>query len=101
MWKLKIAAAVTLVLLACTYGSNSPLPVPVTDSGKDGFINLTGKIVIQPQFAQARGFSDGLALVNVGGTVSGSGPILAPKSDHVSEENTGRAPPSIRHSVRR
>lgn len=86
MLKLKTAAAVTLVLLACGHGPKSSLqPVPVTVSGKDGFIDRTGKVVIQPQFAQARAFAEGLALVKVGGTRTGSGPIRGGKWGYIDQ----------------
>jgi hypothetical protein len=36
---------------------------PVQVDGKCGYINRTGKIVIKPQFDEARGFFEGLAFV--------------------------------------
>jgi hypothetical protein len=36
-------------------------------NGKYGFIDKTGKVVIAPQFAQARPFSEGLAAVSISG----------------------------------
>jgi hypothetical protein len=47
---------------------------PVSVDGRWGFIDNTGAIKIEPQFAAARGFSEGLAAVQVvtaGGTKSG------------------------------
>ncbi|MBN1460634.1 MAG: WG repeat-containing protein, partial [Armatimonadetes bacterium] len=41
---------------------------PVSVDGKWGYIDKTGTIRIQPQFDDARDFSDGLAAVRVRGT---------------------------------
>ena len=40
---------------------------PVVLGGKTGFINRDGKLVINPQFDDARNFYEGLALVSNGG----------------------------------
>jgi hypothetical protein len=40
---------------------------PVMQNGKWGYIDRTGKMVIQPQFEQAGGFTGELAVVSVGG----------------------------------
>ena len=40
---------------------------PVVLGGKTGFVNRDGKLVINPQFDDARNFYDGLALVSSGG----------------------------------
>jgi hypothetical protein len=40
---------------------------PVRQNGKYGYIDRAGKIAIKPQFNRAARFSDGLALVQVGG----------------------------------
>jgi hypothetical protein len=40
---------------------------PVKQDGKYGFIDKTGKIIINPQFNNARSFSEGLASVCIGG----------------------------------
>jgi hypothetical protein len=42
-------------------------PVRITMDGKEGYIDNTGKTVIQPQFERASEFSEGLAAVRMGG----------------------------------
>ena len=40
---------------------------PKYDSTKWGYVNVSGKMVVNPQFDKAGPFSDGLAAVVVGG----------------------------------
>src|ERR1051325_8349680 len=40
---------------------------PIEDKGKYGFIDKTGKVVINPQFDFAQNFSEDMAVVKVGG----------------------------------
>jgi|GEM_PF-6215371 len=49
------------------YMLNNPVLFPVIKDGKFGYINKTGKIVIEPEFAYADDFYHGLARVIVGG----------------------------------
>jgi hypothetical protein len=48
------------------YAFNSGL-LPAASGGKWGFMDTTGKWVIDPQFEEVRGFADGFAPVKVGG----------------------------------
>ena len=43
---------------------------PVYVNGKYGYIDRTGKIVVNPQFDYARDFSDGMAVVGIGDYLS-------------------------------
>lgn len=57
----------TLITLSCSslrnpLGSETPELFPIPQGGKWGYINRKGEVVIQPQFAQARFFSEGLAV---------------------------------------
>ena len=68
-----ILAAIPLMLLPVsdTFSQQAPAPIEpdgpplfvVTVNGKDGFINEAGKIVIEPVFAKAYPFTDGLAAI--------------------------------------
>jgi WG containing repeat len=57
-----VAGLAVISLLICTR-AESPAPelLVVVKDGKAGFINRSGKIVIEPQFAKANDFSEGLA----------------------------------------
>jgi len=44
-----------------------PRLFPIVENGKWGFIDVTGRVVIEPQFDYARPFFEGFAAVNVGG----------------------------------
>lgn len=57
----------TLAMLSCSHLSNplakeTPELFPIQQNGKWGYINRKGEVVIQPQFAQAWFFSEGLAV---------------------------------------
>ena len=43
---------------------------PVKQNGKYGYMDRTGKIVMNPQFGEAGYFSEGLACVSIGGKLS-------------------------------
>ena len=60
-----LALALPLLLASC--GTSGKSLHPVVAGGRYGFIDGSGKIVIQPQFEQASGFSEGLAAVQMGG----------------------------------
>jgi hypothetical protein len=72
----RLAAILGLVLLLAViawsgsreggFGTRSAI-FPVKAGGKYGFINNTGKLVVQPQFDDAGKFDDGLAPVSLGG----------------------------------
>lgn len=49
------------------YGGINEKMIAVKKYGKWGFMNLTGKMVIQPQFQEAHHFSEGLAAVKIKG----------------------------------
>jgi len=48
-------------------GEEKVVLLPVQVDGKDGFIDKTGKIIINPQFDYADFFEEGLARVRIGG----------------------------------
>jgi len=50
---------------------NYPRLFPIVENGNWGFIDVTGRVVIEPQFDYARQFSEGLGAVNVGGVCTG------------------------------
>lgn len=57
---------------------------PVYQNGKRGYIDKTGKIVINPQFDDARHFTEGLASVNIGdkwGYIDKAGKIVWNSAD--------------------
>jgi len=67
-----------VILSACNRTSENGTPAPtntqaiskklfgVTVGGKKGYIDRTGKLIVNPQYDQASDFSEGLALVCVG-----------------------------------
>lgn len=57
----------TLFLLSCKDGSDSLKLIPVSTNDEYGYIDWEGKTVINPQFSEARLFSDGTALVKSSG----------------------------------
>src|SRR5689334_8637772 len=60
---LSVAALVLVVLLVALKVSAHSAIYPVLLNGKYGFINSSGKLVVQPQFDKAAMFSDGFAAV--------------------------------------
>lgn len=69
----RVSVSLLLVLLAAglTYGQssrNQPSELfPIYKDRKWGYIDNTGKVVIEPKFDEAREFVDGLAIVKMGG----------------------------------
>ena len=57
-----------VIVLAAIESSWSPNIFPVRINGKIGYINASGKVVVQPQYLDAGRFEDGLAPVLVGNT---------------------------------
>ena len=55
-----------LGLSSCNLWKSQSDLFPIQQNNKWGFIDNTGKVVIEPQFEFVDKFSDGLALVNVG-----------------------------------
>jgi len=70
-------------------GSN-PLFRIIKD-GKYGFIDQTGKVVIAPQFDSASDFSEGLALVRIGGESTGKYGFIDKTGNYVSDPQFGDA----------
>lgn len=65
MWLVIIASLILLCLINALHGQNvtaSKLFLVVKD-GKTGFIDKTGKIVVEPKFFSAQEFSEGLSAV--------------------------------------
>jgi len=80
--KIIIAGLVCVAILTCslpqaqsssdqteqpTQVENSIPLFPIEKDGKWGYIDNTGRIVIKPQFDEARDFSEGLARVTIDG----------------------------------
>ncbi len=72
----------------------SPL-LPVKVDGKWGYIDKTGQVVIQPQFDEAKIFSEGLTAVRIGskwGYINQTGQvIIQPQFDYASRFEEGLA----------
>jgi hypothetical protein len=62
---------------------------PVKKGGKWGYVDTTGKFVIQPRFNYAKSFSEGLAAVNIGegkwGYIDRSGKFVIPAKFGIDE----------------
>lgn len=70
MRKIATALLMCLALIALTNGirgqrKSSDKLFPIVQDGKWGFIDKTGRVVIEPQFAFAHEFSDGLAAIGI------------------------------------
>jgi hypothetical protein len=66
--------------------------------GKWGFIDRDGKMVITPKFqAVNRGFQEGLAAVNVGGTELPHGPVDGGKWGYIDKTGAWVVPPTFDH----
>lgn len=65
----RLLSFVAIVVQAISVGAQSPHQderlFPITKNGRDGYIDRSGKIRIEPQFASAGRFSEGLAAVSV------------------------------------
>lgn len=72
---------------------------PITQGGKSGYIDKTGKVVISPQFDRAREFFEGLATAKFGGKwgyIDKSGKyVINPQFDWAEEFSEGLAPVEI------
>jgi hypothetical protein len=69
---------------------------PIFDAqGKEGYIDITGRVVIAPQFDKATGFSEGRAAVRVGdkwGYIDGAGKmVIAPQFRQAAPFSEGLA----------
>ncbi|WNJ20409.1 WG repeat-containing protein [Pontibacter sp. G13] len=70
-WKWMALAGLWVLLEACGGGGISYTTELMPFRGKNGqfgYINMDGEVVINPQFAYALPFSEGLGAVNIGGT---------------------------------
>lgn len=82
-------------------GQSNPVTklFPITENGKYGYADVSGIIVIKPQFSVANEFSDGMAAVMVNdkwGFIDESGKIvIPPKYDEVERFSHGLAAVSI------
>ncbi|MBY0497074.1 MAG: WG repeat-containing protein [Cyanobacteria bacterium] len=68
---------------------------PIDENGKVGFMNASGETVIQPQFEEVGGFSEGLSTVRVGskyGYIDDNGTmVITPQFDAATSFRFGRA----------
>ncbi|HLY27314.1 MAG TPA: WG repeat-containing protein [Aggregatilineales bacterium] len=91
------AATMTATPVSTPDAASDFYPVPVQVGGSYGFIDTTGKLVIQPTFGLAQRFSDGLALVvnddnGKYGFIDRTGKIIiAPQYDHAGDFIDGLA----------
>jgi len=85
----------TVTVIAVITSSRGAPIFPITINGKIGYINPSGKVVIQPQFVDAGRFEDGLAPVLAGsawGYVDRNGKLeIAPQFDIADPFSDGRA----------
>jgi hypothetical protein len=89
--KAKICAAISIVLalVSCQtqIDSEDIALFRIVVDGKHGYIDRTGKVVIEPQFTWAElRFSEGLAFVNVGGTTGKHGYVEGGKWGYIDRK---------------
>ena len=60
---------VPLFLIVPSYGSDDPL-YPISQNGKWGFMDKSGKVVINPQYENAECFTEGYGRVKHNGTLT-------------------------------
>ena len=68
--------SVVFLFLACTQQKETKeegVLYPVVENGKYGFMDKTGKLIIQAQFDNAYTFKEGLAGVNIGAAKKDAG----------------------------
>lgn len=84
----------SIALLASCGQSFTPL-LRIVENGKTGFIDSTGKVIIQPQFIEAGEFSEGLASARTGGKygfINATGKFtIQPQFDYATEFHDGLA----------
>jgi hypothetical protein len=89
---------VAAIAASCATGKNGAL-FPVSQDRKVGYIDQSGKIVINPQFDGVRPFSEGMAAVSLGnkwGYIDKSGKyVINPQFDRVCHFSDGLAPVSL------
>ena len=95
---------ISLALISCEqkkttsggllFGDSNVL-FPIVQDGKEGYIDKTGKIVINPQFDEAWTFSEGLAKVKIGnklGYIDKTGKyVINPQFDKAEKFSNGLA----------
>ena len=68
---------------------------PISENGKEGFINKTGKVVVKPKYENVWSFSEGLAIVELDGKygfINKTGKeVVKPKYDYVYNFSEGLA----------
>jgi len=88
-----------LISVHFAYGQEGRSLLPITQNGKCGYIDKTGKMVIKPQFDYSDGFYEGLARVQIGeklGFIDENGSIvIQPNFDSVLFFSNGLAPVQI------
>ncbi|HKO35818.1 MAG TPA: WG repeat-containing protein [Pyrinomonadaceae bacterium] len=95
---MKSSGQIRILIAICLLGFNSlqtpaqPTPVlyPINEGGKFGYIDEQGRVVIKPQFDDAKSFSEGLARVKMGrkwGFINQAGVLVMPPQFEGSEAN--------------
>ena len=97
----RIFSAIAVAVLAAWFCSGQikpeeyPALFPIQENGKYGYIDRTGKVVIEPQFEEVKEFSEGMAAVRIKdkwGYIDSTGKIaVEPKFKVVREFSEGLA----------
>ena len=96
--RLVFSAALAVLVLAGAHAAEGSELFIIRQAGKLGYINKAGKVVVPPQFDRAEQFSEGLAVVRVGGRRGTCGYInsdgkfaINPQFDDARSFNAGLA----------
>src|SRR5438309_669023 len=86
---------VVVFWFAASAQAHSPEVLLIVENGKYGYIDKTGRVVIEPQFTNAGEFSEGLAYVEINdlyGFIDTTGSlVIPPQFDEVESFSEGRA----------
>ena len=88
MFKYLFTCFVILIFISCDQNQktkDSTGLFPIRQNGKRGYIDKTGKIVINPEFDDGGSFSEGLAWVNIGGKLNEHGGVKGGKYGYIDK----------------